>query len=173
LVAARYAEILQDVLGEKCVNPLIHHSSLFLQQEEQWEKSNTNLPALRGSEETSSHRALQISGNRTSIDRTFITGGMEGDTFSSSYASTTGGGIGGGGGVGFSTVNNKTVYMISGNVTTGPEGDVFYFPGTIFSIGDGFALQLRTNLRHRRWRKQRRKQWQRQQRQNQWQGPQQ
>jgi hypothetical protein len=168
---------------KRCVNPVIldyssHlHSSLFLPQE-QWGKSNTNVFGLRGSEVTSSHRALQNFGNRTFIvgdfgNRTFITGGFEGDTFSSSNAWTTGGGIGGGGGVGYSTVNNKTVSTISGNITKSPDGDVFYFSGTSFSIGDGFALQLRTNFRHRRWRKQRRKQWQRQQRQNQWQRPQQ
>jgi hypothetical protein len=98
---------------------------------------------------------------------------IEGGTFSSSNTSTTGGGIGGGGGFGYNTVNNKTVSTISGNVTTSPDGDVFYFPGTNFSIGDGFVLQLRTNLRQRRWHKQRRKQWQRQQRQNRWQRPQQ
>jgi hypothetical protein len=227
-----------------------HLHSLFLQW--QWEKSNTNLFALRGSEVTSSHRMLQNFGNRSFVmgdsgnrsegfpafgsavmgnlgdrsegfpafgsvvvgnlgdrsegfpafgsvvvgnlsdrsegfpafgsvvmrnfgDRSegFPAFGIEGGTFSSSNASTTGGGIGGGGGVGYNTVNNKTVSTISGNVTSSPDGDVFYFPGTNFSIGDGFALQLRTNFRQRRWRKQRRRQWQRQQRQNRWQRPQQ
>jgi restriction endonuclease S subunit len=147
---------------------------------QRWVKSTTNLFALRGSEVASNHRKLQSLGNRSFVrgdfgnrSEGFPAFGNEGGTWSSSNASITGGGSGGGGGVGFITVNNKTVSSISGNVTTSPDGDVFYFPGTNFSIGDGFALQLRTSLRQRRWRKQRRKQWQREERQQQWQRPQQ
>jgi restriction endonuclease S subunit len=158
---------------------LISHS-FPLSTNQQWAKSNTNLFALRGSEVESRHRSLQNFGNRSYVvvdfgnrPEGFPAFGIEGGTWSSSNASITGGGTGGGGGVGYITVNNKTVSTISGNVTTSPDGDVFYFPGTNFSIGDSFALQLRTSLRQRRWRKQRRKQWQRQQRQKQWQRPQQ
>jgi hypothetical protein len=138
---------------------------------QRWAKSNTNPFALRGLKVASSHRELQNFGNRSFVvgdlgnrSEGFPAFGNEGGTWSSSNASITGGGTGGGGGVGYITVNNKTISTISGNVTTSSDGDVFYFPGTNFSVGDGFALQLRTSLRQRRWRKQRRKQWQRQQR---------
>jgi hypothetical protein len=76
-------------------------------------------------------------------------------------ASGGGNGVGNsaGGSVGWGVVNGEIVVTTSGNVTTNPEGDVFYFPNGNFTIGEGFGLVFQTNWRKKRWRKQRRKQW--------------
>jgi hypothetical protein len=153
--------------------------------------NNTNLLALRGSETTSSHiRQLQqqfggqFGGNGNGGNANFQIDfgnfgfpdglpafgnggfGSQPISYSNSYTNISGGGTGSGGGVGFAAVGNETVVTIAGNVTTNEAGDIFYLPGTNFSIGEGFGRQFQKNWQQRRWRKQRRKQWQLPQSQN-------
>jgi hypothetical protein len=149
--------------------------------------SNTNLLALRGSETTTSSHSRQLQQNYAGNANyggnanfqipnfgnvadnfpnipTFGTGTLGGGSqpisYSNSYTNISGGGTGVGGGAGFTQVGDETDYSISGNVTTNEAGTIFYLPGTNFTIGEGFFREFQVNWQQRRWRKQRRKQWQ-------------